>query len=134
MGKSGNYIGKLECQTKAEHLKVYAAVMDLVSQFDKSTQKVPKHIRLTECAKINYLMSDVLLCISNAQDDMVHRAEIISKGMAILRKVELMIRMLYERKMIKNSGFSAIIIREDNSMRQMKGWYEYTIKKNTENK
>lgn len=127
-----NCIGKLEHQTKASRLGVYAAMMDLIVQFDKSTQKVPRHIRITECAKINYLMADVLHCISDAQDDISRRAEILAKGMSSLRKVELMVRMLYDRKMLKLTGYSAIILREDNTMRQMVGWRNSALKKNSD--
>ena len=54
------------------------------------------------------------------------RMAFIKAAMRIMRKVCIRIRVMYDLHYIKKTGFSALMILEDDVMRQLQGWYNKT--------
>ena len=62
------------------------------------------------------------------KDHLGKRVEYINEGIDILRKVEMRVRMLWNNGQIKSGGFAAIMEKEDETMRQLVGWRNSTMK------
>jgi len=126
----GNYEGKVSYGIAPEKLKVYSSAMALDSQFRASTQKVPKMFKLTDCARISDGIESLLYDITMAQEMKDHldkRVKYLNEAIDVLRRVEMRVRMLWNNGNITGMGFSAIMVKEDETMRQLVGWRNSTL-------
>lgn len=126
----GNYEGKVSYGIAPEKLKVYSSAMALDSQFRASTQKVPKMYKLTDCAKISDGIESLLYDITMAQemkDHLDRRVKCLNEAIDVLRRIEMRVRMLWNNGYITGMGFSAIMVKEDETMRQLIGWRNSTL-------
>ena len=60
--------------------------------------------------------------------DVTRRRVFIRQAIRIMKKTEIRVRILYDLHLIKKTGFSAIMLLEDDVTRQLQGWLNATEK------
>lgn len=127
---NGKFLKKLYYKNSAQNLMAYKAVSGLDAQFERSTQKFPAAIKMTECYKVHEFIHEALYLITAAQEaaeNPLKRVEHLHSAVNKIKMVELMVREFLNRKLLKATGFSAISLLEDDAIRQLEGWMYSTI-------
>ena len=114
-----------------DRLPVYNRTRMLFLQLEASTKKLPINIKRGYLAKTEEAVISVLEHLAFADEAMAdprRRLAFISAAQKIMRKVEIRVRIMYDLHYIKKSGLSALMLIEDDVMRQLAGWYISTEK------
>ena len=114
-----------------DKLPVYNRTRLLVDQFLLSTKKAPINTKRGLIARTEDALISVMEHIAFADEMLAHpetRAAYLKAAIRIMRKVEIRVRILYDLHFIKKSGFAALMLLEDDIMRQLQGWYNATQK------
>ena len=114
-----------------DRLPVYNRTRMLFLQLEASTKKLPINIKRGYLAKTEEAVISVLEHLAFADEAMAdprRRLAFIAAAQKIMRKVEIRVRIMYDLHYIKKSGLSALMLLEDDVMRQLAGWYLSTEK------
>ena len=114
-----------------DKLPVYNKTRMLFLQLEESTRKLPINIKRGYLAKTEESIISVLEHLAfadDAVDDPNRRLAFIKAAQKIMRKVQVRVRIMYDLHYIKKSGLSAIMMLEDDVMRQLAGWRNSTEK------
>lgn len=114
-----------------DRLPVYNRTRMLFLQLEASTKKLPINIKRGYLAKTEEAVISVLEHLAFADEAMAdprRRLAFIAAAQKIMRKVEIRVRIMYDLHYIKKSGLSALMLIEDDVMRQLAGWYLSTEK------
>ena len=114
-----------------DRLPVYNRTRMLFLQLEASTKKLPINIKRGYLAKTEEAVISVLEHLAFADEAMAdprRRLAFIAAAQKIMRKVEIRVRIMYDLHYIKKSGLSALMLIEDDVMRQLAGWYISTEK------
>ena len=114
-----------------DRLPVYNKTRQLFDQFEMSTRKAPVNIKRGIIARVEESLVSVLEHLAFADRMMADpraRLAYIKAAMRIMQKTEVRVRILYDLHFIKKSGLSAIMLLEDDVMRQLQGWHNKTEK------
>jgi hypothetical protein len=112
-----------------DRLPVYNKVRQLYDQFTASTRKSPISVKRGAMARVEDSIIRMMVQLSfadEAESRPGERLVIIRDVIAGMREVMAYVRALYDLRLVKKSGFSALITLEDNIMRQLTGWLNKT--------
>jgi len=96
-----------------------------------STKKAPINMKRGYIARTEDAIVSVLEHLAFADQMLAFpesRLSFLKAAIRTMRKVEVRVRILYDLHFIKKSGFSALMMLEDDVMRQLQGWYNSTEK------
>lgn len=105
-------------------LPVYNATRRLAIQFAQSTRKAPVNIKRGAIGECEHSIIQIMdsLSFAEAYPTKAEKLTFIRDAKRTLQFVEVRLRTLYDLGYIKARGYSAIMEREDNVMRQLEGW------------
>lgn len=114
-----------------DRLPAYNKTRQLTLQFLESTKKAPINTKRGLIARTENALVSVMEHLAFADEMLTEpksRLAFIKASIRIMRKVKVRVRILYDLHYIKKSGFSALMLLEDDVMRQLQGWYNSTEK------
>ena len=112
-----------------DKLPVYNKARQLFDQLERSTQKVPTNIKRGSVAMIEEMIIGVMDNIAFAnmsEKDKRTRLAFIQSAIETMQKVKIRVRTLHDLHFITKKGFDAIILAEENVVRQLAGWEKKT--------
>lgn len=118
-----------------DNLPVYNKARTLTLQFLESTKKAPINTKRGLIARTENALVSVMEHLAFADEMMAvptSRAAFIRAAMRIMRKVKIRVRILYDLHFIRKSGFSALMLLEDDVMRQLQAWLNKTLTEKVE--
>ncbi|MBQ6029898.1 MAG: four helix bundle protein [Oscillospiraceae bacterium] len=121
----------MEPKRKDQRPPVYNAARQLYQQFVRSTQKCPINVKRGKIAeierKIQSIMEDTAFADEQKENAPV-RLERIAAALKTMDEVRISIRMVHDLRYITKKGFDALTNKEDNVVRQLKGWQRSSLK------
>lgn len=109
-------------------LPVYNSARELVLQLTKSTQKVPRDIRITFVRDMQLKGMAIMRNIAFANYRIKRRAEYLSSALEDLEGFQIDTRTLLDLGFIHEKGFAAIIRKEAETYTQLEAWRNSTLK------
>ena len=112
-------------------LPSYNKTRELFEQFERSTQKRPPNIKRGICADIENGLMHILFMIDKAEllmDKPADRAEKLGEAQDTLLNIKLKIRILFDLHFIPDTGWSALMLLEDDLAAQLYSWKRETEK------
>ena len=112
-------------------LPSYNKTRELFEQFEKSTQKRPPNIKRGICADIENGLMDIMFMISQAEllmERPAERAEKLARAQDTLLGIKLKIRILFDLHFLPETGWSALMLLEDDLAGQLYSWKRETEK------
>ena len=111
-------------------LPAYNKARELTEQIARSTQKVPRDIRFTYVVEMKTASMGIMEYIAFANDRPEERAAFLDKAIMDLQRIMIRVRILKDLKYLPLKGYSAIIRKEEELIRQLKGWLNKTTETN----
>ena len=114
-----------------QRLPSYNKTRELFEQFERSTQKRPPNIKRGKIAEVENGLMDIMLFISQAEllkDKPEERAAKLIEAQKVLQNIKLTIRILFDLHFIPNTGWSALMLLEDDLAAQLYSWKRETEK------
>ena len=109
-------------------LPVYNTARELVVQLTKSTQKVPRDIRMGFFHDMQLKGMAIMKNIAFANYRKEARAEYLQPALSELEDIQISARILLDLGFIHAKGFAAIIRKEAETYTQLEAWRNSTLK------
>lgn len=106
-------------------LNVYNTVRLLYGQLERSTQKVPRDVRISNVAEVRRWIEQVMEYIAFANEAFEtkeNRLRFIRNAINVMHRIEIRVRIYFDLGFIKEKGFDAITNLEASVVRQLCGW------------
>lgn len=111
-------------------LPAYNKARELTEQITRSTQKVPRDIRFSYVTQMQTASMGIMEHIAFANENPEERAAYLDKAIMDLQRIMIRVRILKDLKYLPLKGYSAIIRKEEELVKQLTGWLNKTTESN----